>query len=411
MAAEPSDITRCTSGAADILGARKAFTVQVCNLFGAKCWMNHPAITSGACGTEALEIDPLTCKLYPIFEFADNGARVAGSATEEMSTLGDLGCTVSSSNGVYKWSGACVSVQCDLGSGSYAGPATTGSSSSRTTGIADTSSSTFQSHTLASISSDADQIKNVFLYRTGGHVATYSRGASGSSNSISYSVGELPTSDGNNYGPVVCPNSNILLTSSTAAGITAENLRMCGSTGKWVYYNAINLLKDTSLYATYSGDSGSTADINIGAVPFLAGKSAYRSGTAMGDPRAVKLLSDAASSSAVLMTSETITPQADGAATGETAGTWRNYGVVFYCDDFARTDLTACTAANQKMFYVGDPNPNATFGTSAGPVGGAATPTPAPSATPTPLRAKTDGACGNFRIGLVAAFAAVLGMA
>jgi len=323
--------------------------------------------------------------LYPIFEFTDNGARVAGSATEELSTDDDLGCSVSSSNGVYKWSGACVSVQCDLGSGSYAGPATSGSSSSRTTGVSNTASATFQSHTLASIPSGADQIKNVFLYRTGGHVATYSRATSGKSNSISYSVGNLPTSNGNDYGPVACPSRNNLLTSSTATGITAANLRMCGSTGKWVYYNAINLLKDASLYAKYSGNTGSTSDINIASVPFLAGKSAYKSGTAMDDSRAVKLLSSSSSSSAISMTSETITPLADGAATGQTAGTWRSYGVVFYCDDYARTDLTTCAATNQKMFYVGDPNPNAFFGTTAGASGSSASPTPSPSSTPRPF--------------------------
>jgi hypothetical protein len=158
---------------------------------------------------------------------------------------------------------------------------------------------------------------------------------------------------------------------------------MCGSTGKWSYYNAINLLKDASFYAKYSGNTGSTADLGIGSVPFLAGKSAYRSGTAMDDPRAVKLLSSSSSSSAISMTSETITPQADGAATGETAGTWRNYGVVFYCDNYARTDLTACAATNQKMFYVGDPNPNVSFGTSAQAMGGSATPTP--TSTPTSI--------------------------
>jgi len=47
--------------------------------------------------------------------------------------------------------------------------------------------------------------------------------------------------------------------------------------------------------------------------------------------------------------------------------------VVFYCDDYARTDLTACKAANQKMFYVADPNPNAVFGASAANIGGGST--------------------------------------
>ncbi len=89
----------------------------------------------------------------------------------------------------------------------------------------------------------------------------------------------------------------------------------------------------------------------------------------MADPRAVKLHSGTTVSTDVLMTSETIQPLADGAATGETAGTWRNYGVVFYCDDYARTDLTTCAEANRKMFYVADPNPLEQFG-STGNMGG-----------------------------------------
>jgi len=38
---------------------------------------------------------------------------------------------------------------------------------------------------------------------------------------------------------------------------------------------------------------------------------------------------------------------------------------VFYCDNYARTDLTACPADNQKIFYVADPNPAAAFGVTA----------------------------------------------
>jgi len=383
LAAEPSDITRCQTGAADILGTRKAFTVQVCNLFGATCVMNHPAVTSGNCATEALSIPSGSCKLYPIFEYADNGVRSGGSEVEHLSTVSDLGCSVSNSGGTYKWSGACVSVQCDLG-GSFAGPGSTGSSSARTTGVTDTASATFTANTVASLSADADQLKNAFLYRTGSYVATYKKGSSGNSGGISYTVGNLPTSDGNNYGPVACPSTNNLMTSSTATGITAENLRMCGSTGKWTYYNAVNLLQDASLYAKYSGNTGSSADLNIGSVPFLSGKSAYRSGTAMDDPRSVKLLGTSSSSSSTLMTSEIVTPDQTGAAAGETGGTWRNYGVVFYCDDYARTDLTTCASSNRKMFYVADPNPGAQFGTSATNIGGGSSSSPSPSPSPSP---------------------------
>jgi len=368
-AAEPTGIVRCQEGAEDILGERKAFTVQVCNLFGATCYMNHPSVASANCATEALAIDSGECKLYPIFEYEDDGVRSGSDAVEDLSTVSDLGCSVSSSSSVYKWSGACVAVQCSLGGDTFAGPGMTGTGSSRSTGVADTATAAFTVNTLAELPDEADQLKNVFLYRTGNYVATWSKGASGSSGDISYSVGSLPTSDGNNYGPVACPSSGNAMTSSAATGITAANLRMCGSTGKWVYYNAVNLLVDATHYASMTADAGSTVAVNINAVPFLMGKSNYRSGEKMDDPRAVKLHSGVASSSDALMTSETITPDSTGAAEGETAGTWRNYGVVFYCDKYDRTDLTACPEANRKMFYVADPNPNAQFGTTAGSIG------------------------------------------
>jgi hypothetical protein len=273
----------------------------------------------------------------------------------------------------------------------------TGTGSWRTAGVTDTATATFTANTLAEIPDAADQLKNVFLYRTGDYIATYARGAYGSSNSISYTVGSLPTSDGNNYGPVACPSTNNLLTSSTASGISAENLRMCGSTGEWQYYNAVNLLMDATHYAKYSGNTGSTSDLAINSVPFLTGKSAYRSGTHMADARQVKLLSGSASSSATLMTSDVITPEATGASIGETAGTWRNYGVVFYCDDYGRTDLTACASANQKMFYVGDPNPNAQFGTSAGAIGAGG------SGGDSNSESETSAASVGERLGLISA--------
>ena len=137
---------------------------------------------------------------------------------------------------------------------------------------------------------------------------------------------------------------------------------MCGATGKWVYYNAVNLLNDASLYATYSGDTGTTTSKNMAAVPFLDGRSGFQSGDRMDDARAVMLHSGDAASSAVLLTSGTFTPKVD--FTGEVAGTWRSYGVVFYCDDYARTDLTQCAEANRKMLYVADPNPEEQFGTT-----------------------------------------------
>jgi hypothetical protein len=159
---------------------------------------------------------------------------------------------------------------------------------------------------------------------------------------------------------------------------------MCGGTGKWVYYNALNFLMDKDLYAKYSANNaGSAAEnvafatagtpnlkagtaINIKKVPFLTGRSAYQSGLKMDDPRKVYIHNGNAATSPVLMTSDTIAPKAGSVApfATETGGAWRNFGVAFYCDDYARTDLTTCAEANRKMFYVCDPNPGACFGSA-----------------------------------------------
>ena len=162
-----------------------------------------------------------------------------------------------------------------------------------------------------------------------------------------------------NRGPVACPAHDTLL---IAATISASDMKMCGATGKWTYFNAINLLNDANLYATYTGNTATTS-VNIAQVPFLDGRSGFQSGTNMANARSVMLHSGDAASSAVLLTSGTITPQVD--FTGEVAGTWRSYGVVFYCDDYTRTDLTTCAEANRKMLYVADPNPEEQFGTTA----------------------------------------------
>jgi hypothetical protein len=275
-----------------------------------------------------------------------------------------------------------VSVQCSLGGDAptFAGPAFSGTGNTRAA-ITDTATATFTANTFASLSGEADQLKTAFLTRTGAYVATYKMSSS-SSNSIGYSIGQLPTSDGNNYGPVACPGAGKAMDSAAATGITAENLRMCGATGKWVYYNAVNLLMDKGLYAKYSANNAGTAEENvafnvagtinaagasknINTVPFLAGKSAYQSALAMDDPRKVYLHNGAAST-AVIMSSDTITPKPGNKAPfkDETGGAWRSFGVVFYCDDYARTDLTTCAEANRKTFYVCDPNPNACFGTA-----------------------------------------------
>lgn len=385
LAAEPPNITRCQAGAADILGNQKAFAIQVCNLFGGTCFMNHPAIASANCATEALSIASGTCKLYPIFHYADNAVRSGSSAVKLLSTEGNLGCSVIKSGGTYGWNGACVSVQCHINSTSLVGPGKTGSLSGRAPRVTNTATATWTPMTMASISSLSKQLKTVFLYRTGNYVGIYRRSGYSSSGGISYTIGMLPTAFGNNYGPVACPSSGNSMTSLTASAITKENLRMCGSTSKWVYWNAVNLLRDDSLYASYSGNTGMGTRLNIGSVPFLYGMSKYKSGTAMDDRRQVFLHSTSHQSSAINMTSETIVPDKSGASSGQAvAGTWRNYGVVFYCDDYARTDLTVCGSVHQKMFYVADPNPNAVFGTTAAALQGGGATTIAPGGTTIP---------------------------
>lgn len=247
---------------------------------------------------------------------------------------------------------------------------TTGAS--RGTGVTDTAAAAWTENTLAELPDEADQLKNVFLYRTGNYVATWYKASSGSSGSISYSVGSLPTSDGNPYGPVACPSTGNLMSSGTANDITAADLRMCGGSGngEWQYWNAVNLLVDAERFAQYSGTTGA---IDIGSVPFLKGKSQYQSSTAMADTRQVTLLDGDTKTSDLLMTSASIEPKTTGASEGKTAGTWRSYGVVFYCDLYDRTDLTVCPEENRKLFYVGDPNPGAEFGDA---IGGTSDPNP-----------------------------------
>ena len=63
-------MTRCTSGAANITTGI-AFHVQVCNLFGGTCYINHPNIQD--CATESLEISAGECKLLHGCRFSKLG--------------------------------------------------------------------------------------------------------------------------------------------------------------------------------------------------------------------------------------------------------------------------------------------------------------------------------------------------
>jgi len=361
-----SAISKCQEGKETLAGDLKVFTVQVCNLFGDTCYVNQ--VEETACATKALKVDNEKCALFPIMSYQDNDRTDAAKLQ-----VGGLGCSVSCSGTDCKFSGGCVSVQCKTGDSTFVGLAMTGTGSARTTGVTDTSvAGNFEVHDFAAMPTAAKQIKTVFLTRTGNYVATSGRegGASGTNN---YKYGNLPTSNGNNYGPKACPTANTL---SSATTLTKDELRMCGSTGKWVYYNGINLLMDKTMYVKASGDSASgassTIDFNIGASPFLFGKSNYKSGQKMDDARSLYLYNAATATGTPLMNSEIITPaKSTGMATPtpDIAGTWRSYGVVFYCSDYARADLTTCAEASRKMFYMADPNPLAQFGTTSATIG------------------------------------------
>ena len=69
-AAQEPNVTRCTSGAANITTGI-AFHVQVCNLFGGTCYINHPNIQD--CATESLEILAGECKLLHGCRFSKLG--------------------------------------------------------------------------------------------------------------------------------------------------------------------------------------------------------------------------------------------------------------------------------------------------------------------------------------------------
>ncbi|CAJ1343614.1 unnamed protein product [Effrenium voratum] len=358
--AEPAGITSCTSGAEDILGSRsKAFAVQICNLFGATCFVNHPAISD--CATEALSIADQECKLYPIFEYSDNAVRSGSSAVEELSTIDDLDCTVSgltSSGATY--SGACVAVRCEVGS-SHVGlgihlTSTLTGTHTRDSATSDTSAN-MHAVTIGSLASSAAGLKTAFLYRTGSYAGVY-KVQTVASGDTSLTIGDLPSSMGSSLGPVACPSPNQLMTSGTATAITAENLRMCGATDAAIQYHAVNLITDYNSHSASATGRGT-----LGATPYLSGSSIQYTPTSTSN-HAIDLTVMGAS--AFGMNSQTIVPGYDGASAGQSyAGTYRAFGVVFYCADRARTDLTSCPVADRKMFYVADPNPNAVFGADA----------------------------------------------
>lgn len=365
-------VTKCQSGVADLVGTSKALTAQVCNLFGGVCYINQVQLASSTCATGALKINHGSCALFPIMDYTDANTQ----------QVGDLDCTVVCSGATCKLSGACVSVQCSTGEATFVGPANTAVNSwgvRTTAGITDTNAETvFTVNTFAEIKAG---MNTFFLSRTGNYVGTYQTGPkeTGTTERFRYTSGLLPWIAGVNYGPTVCPSPTTLMSAATSA--TKEDLRMCGSnSGKWVYYAGVNLLMDKTMYAAASGNSAvgtntlaTTLGFNLGAAPFLHGVTGFQSGNAMDDQRKVYLYEAATKTGEPFLNSDTITPATSEGMTklepDDVAGTWRTYGVVFYCTDYARTDLTKCATSNRAMFYVADPNPAPAFGASAGNIG------------------------------------------
>jgi hypothetical protein len=255
-----------------------------------------------------------------------------------------------------------MSVQCSLGSETWAGP---GFSSDTTTrkAVTDTTTAPFTAQSFAGVSAMAEQAKTVFLVRTGNYVGT-TKSSKLISRGKGYYYGELPTSSGGqNYGPVSCPSSSLALDSAEATAITAENLRMCGSSPPWSWVNAYNFLEDKLLTTSYSENaqtgvgSGMKEMSGGGITKFLDGGKQFIGGKHMDDSRKIYIQG---------MSSDAFTPQPGNKAAfkDEIGGTWRSFGVAFYCDDYARTDLTTCKEENRKAFYTCDPNPDACYGTA-----------------------------------------------
>ena len=121
----------------------------------------------------------------------------------------------------------------------------------RETGVTNTAAASWTIFTLVEIRGEGEQLKTVFLYRTGDFVAATRRTyqINGARALLSASAGcRCPR--GNNCGPVACPARTTLPTAGT---ISASDTRMCGATiiSGPTSCNAINLLNGASLYATY----------------------------------------------------------------------------------------------------------------------------------------------------------------
>jgi len=391
----PAITTTCEVGKEDLVGTSKYFTVQVCNLFGATCYMNHVSLNSSECASKALKIPHETCALFPIISYQDNNNADPASLLTGTRPSCSISCNYDGED--CKFSGACVSVQCSLGGNSWAGAAlssptcrSTSSSSrycTREGSVTDTSkSSSFEQIPIMSLYSTS---KTVLLSRAGTSVAATTARA-GSKLDEGSKVGLVgmfpaPTAYTIQSGPAACPSSNKLMSEVTE---TAAQLRTCtiGVSGgkKYMYAGVANLLADTGDLNGYSVSrrvaiDGTVTHSHSGArrrrtfVPFMGGvlqrytdsrsdrtwpacfQFSLRKGT--DGPIASWEKSSAVMESAAFAPNSVFP--------GETAGTYRNYVAIFYCTDYARTDLTTCGADKAAVFYVADPSPALHFGKTA----------------------------------------------
>ncbi|CAE7483709.1 RIOX2 [Symbiodinium microadriaticum] len=114
----------------------------------------------------------------------------------------------------------------------------------RETGVTNTAAASWTIFTLVEIRGEAEQLKTMFLYRTGDYVAATRRTYQiNGARALLSALAGCRCPRGNNCGPVACPAQTTLPTAGTISGATIiSEPTSC---------NAINLLNDASLYATY----------------------------------------------------------------------------------------------------------------------------------------------------------------
>jgi len=175
----------------------------------------------------------------------------------------------------------------------------------------------------------------------------------------------------------------------SAVEVTAEQLRTCsiGVSGgkKYMYAGAANLLADVPdlngfkvSRTRYTVIDGQVSHSRNGrrrrtSLPFMSGvlqryhrmdtiPTCYKYALAKGKEEPTSSWDK----STPVMKSESFAPNS--LFSGELAGTYRKYVVVFYCTDYARKNLTTCASDKSSVFYVADPSPALHFGKTAGAI-------------------------------------------